>query len=315
MALKLVRSRAARLRWPCVVAALLAAASANAPAVAQRLPSGPVQVIGVGLEITPHRLVLSPGEIGEVVLSNRSATPSTFAVGVIDRVMQPDGRLLTRRELTTPAQKARGAAMRSAARYLRADATEVVLPAGESRPLRLQADPATPPGAELHSHLSFRAVPPEGAPAGAVALNVSIAVFVRSGPVESAARLDNPQIRFRTVRRPGAAAKVTPVLSVDLVRLGPSSLFGGLEVRSIGSIRPPLGQITSLAVYPEIPRRRVDIPLVRTPNPGERLQVRFIDADARPGAVLATTEVRVDLGQEPRPGESPQVASAGERDG
>ena len=49
----------------------------------------------------------------------------------------------------------------------------------------------------------------------------------------------------------------------------------------------PLGLARGVAVYPEITRRKVRIPLSRTPAAGEKLEVTFTDDDTSPGKVLA----------------------------
>ena len=73
---------------------------------------------------------------------------------------------------------------------------------------------------------------------------------------------------------------------LDLVRHGSGSVYGNLEVRS-DRAGEPLGVLRGLAVYPEVDRREVRIPLQRAPVGGERLTLRFVDDDRAPGAVLA----------------------------
>ena len=51
-----------------------------------------------------------------------------------------------------------------------------------------------------------------------------------------------------------------------------------------------LGMARGVAVYPEIARRSVRIPLSRPPATGETLEVTFTDDDTSPGKVLAKAD-------------------------
>ena len=86
-----------------------------------------------------------------------------------------------------------------------------------------------------------------------------------------------------------APPKPTPVLSFELVRVGPNSLFGNLEVRG-SKDKPtadPIGAARGIGVYPEIDRRRVQLPLKRPPQAGEQLEISFKDDDTAPGRIVA----------------------------
>jgi hypothetical protein len=86
-----------------------------------------------------------------------------------------------------------------------------------------------------------------------------------------------------------SSARRVAVAAFEIVREGPGSLYGNLEIHVAGARQgaEPLGLARGVGVYPEVARRAVRIPLTRAPNPGERLEVTFTDDDMSPGKVLA----------------------------
>jgi hypothetical protein len=113
---------------------------------------------------------------------------------------------------------------------------------------------------------------------------------VRPADADVSATLQGARLEYADVpagdgREPRRAA----VLALDLVRGGASSVYGNFEVRLAGAGKDaaPLGLARGVAVYPEVDRRAVRIPLTRAPAPGEKLEVTFTDDDTSPGKVLA----------------------------
>ncbi len=119
---------------------------------------------------------------------------------------------------------------------------------------------------------------------------LSIPVIVRVGRPDVRASIENMKYSMQNISTDGASPpKPTPVVSFELVRLGPNSLFGNLEVRG-SKDRPtadPLGAARGIGVYPEIDRRQVSLPLRRPPQAGEQLEVNFKDDDTAPGRLVA----------------------------
>jgi hypothetical protein len=160
----------------------------------------------------------------------------------------------------------------------------------------------------MRSHLTIATIPPRESGTTAEAASASVApgelrfsisalfglsipAIVRLGPPDVRAGLENAGISYRQADAPqGAAGPRSPVLDLDLVRLGANSLFGIVEVRLQGQPRtePSLGLARGVGVYTEIERRSMHIALSRAPAPGEHLVVTFTDDDTSPGKLLAT---------------------------
>ncbi|ONQ41059.1 hypothetical protein, partial [Burkholderia cenocepacia] len=81
-----------------------------------------------------------------------------------------------------------------------------------------------------------------------------------------------------------------PALAVDVLRRGADSIYVDLEVRDSrqGRSGPPVGAMRGFAVYTELDRRTVLVPLSRKLASGDRLELVLKDADGPEGHVLAT---------------------------
>ena len=75
-----------------------------------------------------------------------------------------------------------------------------------------------------------------------------------------------------------------------MARLGASSVYGNIEVRRGDEV---LGAVQGLAVYPEIARRAVQIPLSKIPPSGSELSIVLVDDDTQPGVELAKAVLSV----------------------
>jgi hypothetical protein len=117
--------------------------------------------------------------------------------------------------------------------------------------------------------------------------SISIPLIVRQGPVEVHAALEAP--RLSVERSPNGRQNVA-IVAVELARLGASSVYGNIEVRRGDEV---LGSVRGLAVYPEIERRAVEIPLSKMPPAGAALSVVLIDDDTEPGVELAKAVLTV----------------------
>jgi P pilus assembly chaperone PapD len=259
------------------------------PAIAALLVAEPVMAqVGADLNISPKRVVFGPGERSATVyVFNQGDQPATYAVELVDRVMTTDGRIVA-------ADEEPGAQIDSARDLVQFTPRRISLPPRTSQAIRVRARPGG--SGEHRTHLTVTALPPENAgftvdqaAAGAadevslqvVALfSVSIPVIVRDGSVDARAAID--RVSFRQEDSQG-------LLSLDLVRTGANSVYGDVEVfadTSAGQVL--LTAVRGVAVYPEVDRRTVVIPLPRPPVAGEPLTIIYRDDDAGRGEVLAT---------------------------
>lgn len=244
--------------------------------------------VGADLNISPKRLVFAPGERSATVyIFNQGDKEATYTVEMVDRIMLPDGQIVA-------AADRPDAKVDSALSLVDYTPRRITLQPKQSQAIRVRARPG---GAGEHRvHLTVTALPSEtsgftveqAAKPGqsevalqVVALfSVSIPVIVRDGPVDARAAIENLSVK------PGPSG---PVISLDLVRQGPNSVYGDVEIHDgSGAAGKLLGAVRGVAVYPEIGRRAVSIPLPQTLKRGEPLTIVYRDDDARPGETLAT---------------------------
>jgi len=266
--------------------------------------------VGADLNITPKRIVAeTAGRTATVYIFNRGSAPATYAITLVDRAMTPDGQI---RPVDDVAKSPGGApivsALKSAAPLIVYTPRRVTLPAGESQTVRLRIlRPGDLPAGEYRTHLTVTTLPPETAGltaaqaaaspgAGELAVNVvslfslSIPVIVRQGPPDVRAAIEGLALHGPSADASAPKTNGAGVLSLDLVREGASSLYGDVEVRAMNGAKagPVIGGVRGVAVYTEVARRALNVPLTRLPAHGERLAVSFHDDDTRPGVVLAT---------------------------
>ena len=295
-----------RPRTPALIALLAAlACAAAAPAWAQPAPAA-----SAFLNITPKRLTLDgKRRNAQVTLLNQGTEPVTVDVALIDRVMLTDGQIFAAEDAAKRADgQAAAAELKSARDLLQVSPRRATLLPGRAQTVRVRlASLPEAASGEHRTHLTVTTLPPrdtgataEAAAAGGTAnelrfnitavYGLSIPVIVRPSEAEVSATLEGARLDFPEVSTDGRApAKRTPVVTLDLVRGGASSVYGNFEVRVAGEKKgaDPLGVARGVGVYPEIARRVVRIPLSRAPAAGERLEVTFTDDDTSPGKVLA----------------------------
>lgn len=284
--------RVAALGHRLIIAFLAAplVVAATADAVAQ----------GFGdLIVTPTRLVLEGRRTtDQVLLSNRGAETATFRISLSLMAMDEEGNLA---ETDTPPS-----GLQSATELLRYAPRQVVIPPGGTQVVRLTVrKPQDLAEGEYRSHLFMRAVPPEDRGTGIAAtpgaageltielipiFGISIPVIVRHGNLPQAeARLSDLAIEPR---------EQGSVLRATIHREGVSSLYGDVIVRYLRDGAEPLmvGEISRLAVYPEIRQRRVAVPLLPPEGvrlEGGRLEVVYQAAtDAAAPLAAATVDVK-----------------------
>ncbi len=298
-------------------AALLMLLSTAGPAAAQP-PAAPAPTTAsptvaaanaANLNISPKRVTLDRNHrSGTIFVFNQGTGPGTFDISLVDRIMLPNGRILTVEEAQAdPATKAVADKVKSAQPILQISPRRTTLKPGEGQLIRLQVvGGANVEPAEYRTHLTIATLPPRDAGTTAeeaassttasglsiritALFGLSVPVIVRLSDLDVRAGFENPRLTYEDLGGPGHAPRPkSPVLTLDLVRQGAGSLFGSLEVRIQGQPRSaPIGVVHGLGVYPEIDRRTVQVVLTRAPAPGEKIELTFTDDDTSPGKLLA----------------------------
>ena len=284
---------------PALLVLTAVATLATGSAASQPGPAPTQATASAFLNITPKRITFDRNRRnGTVFVLNQGAAPVTVDIGLVDRVMLRDGRIVSVDEAgKLPEGQAVAAQLRSARELVQVSPRRVTLQPGRGQTVRLRLSSLPQAADEFRSHLTVTTIPPrdagttaEAAAAGGsdqlsfqitAVYGLSIPVIVRPAQAEAAAAIEGARVEVSERR--------AAILALDLVRTGPSSVYGNFEVRTAGGRRDaePLGVARGVGVYPEIGRRLVRIPLSRAPNPGERLEVTFTDDDTSPGKVLA----------------------------
>lgn len=213
---------------------------------------------GVGdLLVAPTRIVLDGRKGAEVILNNIGDEPATYRVSVEFRRMTEDGQL---EDVPQPS-----AADKAAQDMIVYAPRRVTLAPHEPQSIRIAARPPQGlPDGEYRVHLLFRAIPPATpvAPASSEPVKgvhfqltpvygVTIPVIVRLGNLSATAGISDVHLAEKDGNR---------VVSLELSRAGQRSTFGELRVLKAG-VKEPLAIQRAVAVYTEIGKRRVDIPL------------------------------------------------------
>jgi hypothetical protein len=269
--------------------------------------------VGANLNISPKRITFDRADrTATVYVFNQGTATATFDIALVDRVMLPDGQIMAVSEAQThPEYKATLDRLKSAQGMLVATPRRATLAPGKGQTIRLRAVPPTTgagpaSSGEYRTHLTVTTIPPRdiGLTAEQAAalspqelrfqinsvFGLSIPVILRVGTPDVRGAVENIKYAIQNVSPDGVAPpKPTPVVTFDLVRLGPNSLFGNLEVRGSKekASEDPLAAARGIGVYPEIDRRQVVLPLTRALQPGEQLEISFKDDDTAPGRLVA----------------------------
>ncbi|MFC3711868.1 hypothetical protein ACFOMD_04760 [Sphingoaurantiacus capsulatus] len=307
----------ARHRARLIAGSLLAGVALfAAPGAVAQTPDVPANLaVSANINISPKRVVFnSLGRTSSVYIYNQGTDAGTFDIQLIDRIMLPNGQIVPMSDLEQhPEYKPVADQLKSAREMMLTTPRRARLLPGKGQTIRIRAGaPAEVPQGEYRTHLTITAVPP--ADAGITAeeaaaasegelrfrvnsvLGVSIPLILRVGPADVRAGVENVKLTYEQIAPDGnSQPRRTPVLSLDLVRVGASSLFGNVEIRGAAERGSgnPLGFVRGVGVYPEIARRTLQVQLTRAPAPGEELEVVFRDDDVAPGKQLARTTIKV----------------------
>lgn len=310
--------QAARALAGSVLAASAIVVTASASAQTPAAPAPPAAsniAVNANINISPKRIVFSGlGRTSSVYIYNQGTAAGTFDIQLVDRIMLPSGQIVPMSDLEqNPSYKPIADQLKSAQAMLLTTPRRARLMPAKGQTIRIRAGSTgeVAPG-EYRSHLTVTAVPP--ADVGITAeeasaaqdgelrfrvnsvLGVSIPVIIRVGPVDVRAAIENAKLTYEQIASDnGGPPRRTPVLSLDLTRLGANSLFGNVEIRGAAERGSgnPLGFVRGVGVYPEIARRTLQVQLSRAPAPGEELEVVFRDDDVAPGKQLARTTLKV----------------------
>jgi P pilus assembly chaperone PapD len=220
------------------------------------LSGAPAQAAG-DLLVAPTRVILDGKRGTQVILNNVGAEETTYRISLEIKRMGEDGRLEDIDPAgTTEAEKAALALVRYAPR-------RVTLPPNQPQSIRIGLNPAdTLPDGEYRVHMLFRAIPKTQAvtdEAGASDLKIqliplygiTIPIIVRKGNLSATAALANARL---------GRDEDGPVLELDATRKGTRSVYGEFRVMKPGQAKPIIVQ-KGIAIYPEIGKRKVDLPL------------------------------------------------------
>jgi hypothetical protein len=255
-----------------------------APLVALATPAP----AGVGdLLVAPTRIILNGGRGTEIILNNIGEETATYRISVEVKRMRADGSF---EDVATPNE--REVTARDMIVYA---PRRVVLPPRQPQTIRIAARaPAGLADGEYRVHLLFRGVPvaqpPVATPADFKGIGfaltpiygVTIPVIVRMGNLSAKAGIAN-------------VGKVTaegrPAIALELTRSGSRSTYGEVRVLKAG-LKEPLAVQRGVAVYTEVDRRTVTVPIsdelaAQASGP---VTVQYIESvDGAPPTTLAET--------------------------
>lgn len=233
----------------------LAAAALVAPTASSSAPNEG----GIGdLLVAPTRLVLDGRKGAEVILNNIGSEPATYRISIEFRRMSEDGGL---HDVAEPSAKDK-----LAEDMIVYAPRRVTLAPREPQSIRIAARPgAGIPDGEYRVHMLFRAIPP-AVPVVAQAgeqprgisfalipvYGVTIPVIVRLGNLEVKAAISD--VRLDT----GKDGKRS--IALELSRSGERSTFGEVRVFKSG-VKDPIAIQRAVAVYTEIGKRKVSVPV------------------------------------------------------
>ena len=226
-------------------------------ATAMMMTSTSAQAAG-DLLVAPTRVVLDGDRGTEVILNNIGSETATYRISLELRRMTADGRL---EEVSEEQANAMEQAAKAMIRYA---PRRVTLPPNQPQAIRLGV--RAPEGladGEYRVHLLFRAIPEarsvtdQAVPDGGFTIaltpiyGVTIPIIVRYGNLQATAAIANGRMEKDADGQSFA---------FDLSRSGDRSTYGEIRITKPG-VAEPLMIARGIAVYPEVTRRTVSLPV------------------------------------------------------
>ncbi len=209
------------------------------------------------LLVAPTRVILDGRRGTQVILNNVGAEETTYRISLEVKRMGEDGRL----DDIDPASASD--AEKAALGLVRFAPRRVTLPPNQPQSIRIGLNPSeTLPDGEYRVHMLFRAIPKTQAVTDDAAgkdlkiqliplYGITIPIIVRKGELSATAALANARM---------GRDEEGPVLELDATRKGTRSVYGEFRVMKPGQAKPIVVQ-KGIAIYPEIEKRKVDLPL------------------------------------------------------
>ena len=264
----------------------LAAAALAVPSASVSAPSEG----GFGeLLVAPKRLVLYGLKSAEVFLNNVGQEPATYRISVEFRRMNADGSL---EDVASPTDRDK-----MAEDMIVYAPRRVTLAPREPQVIRVAArPPAGLPDGEYRVHMLFRAVPPATPVAAAASgsqpkgisfalipvYGVTIPVIVRLGNLQVKSSIEDPQLETKDGKRS---------VALELTRTGDRSTFGEVRVLKAG-VKDPIAIQRAVAVYTEVGKRRVSVPIDEkfTGDPRGPVTIQYVETFDDGSNTLAETK-------------------------
>jgi P pilus assembly chaperone PapD len=262
---------------------------------AMLLAAAPAAAQAGNLGLSHHRVVFDgTSRTATIYLFNRGSVPAAFRIDLIDMTMSSDG-------VIRPVAADAPAPEHSARDVLEFTPRRVLLGPQQSQAVRIRVRPPEASG-ELRSHLAITALPAsDAAPAVArldngvangvavqiaTLFSVSIPIVVRTNAKAASAHIDKLQ-----VQRSGALAGA--MLSFDLVRDGPGSVYGDVElVSGRGRDQRVLGSMRGIALYPETGHRTVQL-AAPSATAGQTARLVFSNREAPASIEVASANLTI----------------------
>lgn len=216
---------------------------------------------GIGdLLVAPTRLVLDGRKGAEIVLSNIGDEPATYRISVEFRRMTEAGAL---EDVETPSEHEK-----LAEEMIVYAPRRVTLAPRTPQSIRIAARPGpNVRDGEYRVHMLFRAIPPAipvtaatGEPKKGLSFaltpvyGVTIPVIVRLGNLQVKAGIADVRLESKDGKQ---------MVGLDLNRSGDRSTYGEVRVLKSG-VKDPIASQRGIAVYTELGKRHVSIPLSET---------------------------------------------------
>jgi len=229
------------------------------------------------LLVAPTRIVLDGRKGAEVILNNVGEEPATYRISVEFRRMTEAGTL---EDVATPNERDK-----LAEEMIVYAPRRVTLAPREPQVIRIAARPSAGlPDGEYRVHMLFRAIPPATPVVAAPApgsqpkgisfalipvYGVTIPVIVRLGNLQVKSTIENAQLETENGKR---------IVALDVTRNGDRSTFGEVRVLKAG-VKDPIALQSAVAVYTEVGKRRVHVPLDEkfTGDPRGPVTIQYVE--------------------------------------